>query len=146
MSNLDITIEKLLRINQHIKELRELKPSSYLEYVKDLKTKYAIERIMQLIVDLALDINNIILSYLGRPPSPDYFSSFIELSEYGVLEPKFAEDIAPSSGLRNRLVHEYEKINDKIIYESIDKFIEVYSIYLKEINQFITKQERKSKS
>ncbi|MCM8901062.1 DUF86 domain-containing protein [Caldicoprobacter algeriensis] len=97
------------------------------------------ERLIQLIVDLALDINNILLSYMGKPPASDYFNSFIELAECGVLDSKFAADIAPSSGLRNRLVHEYDKINDKIVYESIDKIIDMYVLYMQAINKFINR-------
>lgn len=40
--------------------------STYQDYVKDLLPKYAVERLIHLIVDLALDINNIILSYLKK--------------------------------------------------------------------------------
>lgn len=131
MSKLDIVVEKMLKMHQHIKELKELKPSSYFDYIQDIKTKYAIERIIQLIVDLALDINNILLSYMSKPPASDYFNSFIELAECGVLDPKFAADIAPSAGLRNRLVHEYEKI--------IVKMIDMYAAYMQAINKFINK-------
>ena len=98
-------------------------------------SKYAVERLIQLIVDLALDINNIILAYLQKPPASDYFNSFIDLAECGVLPESLAVKIAPSTGLRDRLVHEYETINDRIVFESISETIEQYIIYMKEINK-----------
>jgi uncharacterized protein YutE (UPF0331/DUF86 family) len=46
----------------------------------------------------------------------------------------FAASIAPSTGLRNRLVHEYEEINDEIVFNSIGKVLDMYKNYLKLIS------------
>ncbi|AEF17935.1 protein of unknown function DUF86 [Thermoanaerobacterium xylanolyticum LX-11] len=129
--------EKLVRMLEHINELKQLSSCTYEEYVHDIKLKYAIERLLQLIVDLALDINNMILAYLKRPPASDYFNSFIDLSEIGILDVDFAVKIAPASGLRNRLVHQYEKIDDKIVYNSVKMTIEDFSKYVDIISRYI---------
>ena len=130
MGSIDIIIDKMIKMEQYIKELGTLKPNSFSEYISDMRTQYAIERVIQLIIDLALDINNIILSFMDRPPASDYFNSFIDVAECGVIDMDFAVGIAPSSGLRNRLVHEYEKINDEIVYSSIDQVIKMYTEYM----------------
>ncbi|MDK2917594.1 MAG: hypothetical protein PWQ37_327 [Candidatus Petromonas sp.] len=137
MVNLEVINEKLLKITTYINELKEIKPDTFEEYKKDIVKKYAIERLIQLIIDLALDINNIILSNMKKPPANDYFNSFIDLIELDILDHDFAYNIAPSTGLRNRLVHEYESINDKIVYESIDKVTVFYSKYVSVINRFV---------
>ncbi len=133
----EIIVEKLLKMKEYIHQLKVIRPASYEEYLQSLTTKYAVERLLQLIVDLALDINNIILSYKGKPAAADYFNSFIDLTDCNVLEPAFATQIAPSSGLRNRLVHEYEEINNQIVYNSIEKTIDMYVLYMKEIKKVI---------
>ena len=84
-----------------------------------------------------MDINNIIIKEKGDYPANDYYASFIKLVELGVLEEKFAYDIAPSTGLRNRLVHEYEEVDDKIVYENIDKLYDYYTDYLKAVNNYL---------
>ncbi|MFA6808488.1 MAG: DUF86 domain-containing protein [Eubacteriales bacterium] len=137
MPDIEVAVDKLLKMEQYVNQLDSIKPASMDEYKKDLKTKYAVERIIQMIVDLAVDVNNVLLSYCKKPPAADYFNSFIELSESGVLEKTFALKIAPSTGLRNRLVHEYEKINDEIVYNSFQEVIVMYNQYIKEINRFI---------
>ena len=48
-----------------------------------------------------------------------------------------AKQIAPSTELRNRLVHEYETINDQIVFESISETIGQYTLYMREINKYI---------
>jgi uncharacterized protein YutE (UPF0331/DUF86 family) len=141
MPGLELVTEKLIKMKDYLNQLKNFLPSTYQDYIKDLLPKYAVERLIQLIVDLSLDINNIILAYLKRPPASDYFNSFIDLAEYGVLEDSFATKIAPSTGLRNRLIHEYEAVNDRIVFESIDETIEQYTLYMKEINQYINLQK-----
>ncbi len=106
MFGFEIAVSKLLKLKEYIELLEKIKPASFEEYMADIKTKYTVERIVQLIVDIALDINNIVLAYLRKPPAPDYFNSFIDLGLYGVLDNVFTVSIAPSTGLRNRLVHE----------------------------------------
>lgn len=137
MENIDLINEKLLKLITYINELKEIKPVTFEEYSQDTIRRYAVERLIQLIIDLALDINNIILSSNKKPPANDYFNSFIDLIELNILEQDLAYDIAPSTGLRNRLVHEYEKINDNIVYESIDKVITFYAKYASVINKSV---------
>lgn len=134
---IDTVVEKLIKMKAYLEQLRSIRPESYSAYLKDNTTRYAVERLLQLIVDLALDINNILLSYNKKPPAPDYFNSFIELVECGVLEESFAAGIAPSTGLRNRLVHEYEAINNEVVYNCVEKVIEMYTLYIVEVNRFI---------
>lgn len=136
MPNRELITEKLIKMKEYLDQLQKFTPTSYEDYMKDLVSKYAVERLLQLIVDLALDINNIILSSLKKPPAADYFSSFIDLAECRALDEAFAYKIAPSTGLRNRLIHEYEEINDAIVFKSINQTIELYTLYIKEINRF----------
>jgi uncharacterized protein YutE (UPF0331/DUF86 family) len=139
MPGIEIAVDKLIKMQEYIEQLKKIKPDSYSEYKNNLVTKYAIERIIQLIIDLAIDINNILLAYLKKPPAADYFNSFIQLAECHLLDQSFALKIAPSTGMRNRLVHEYEKINDEIIYNNLNNVIEMYSKYVIEINKFVQK-------
>lgn len=137
MSGIETIIEKLIRMNGYINQLKKIKPHSYKNYLDDVTTRYAIERLMQLIVDLSLDINNILLAYNKKPSASDFFNSFIDIAQAGVLKEDFAVSIAPSTGLRNRLVHDYEAVNNEIVYNSIDKMITMYTAYMAEINRYI---------
>lgn len=141
MSEFNVVVSKLLKLKEYIEQLEKVKPKSYDEYTSDITIKYTVERIIQLIVDVALDLNNIVLAYMKKPPAADYFNSFIDLSVCGVLDNVFATSIAPSTGLRNRLVHEYEEINNEIVFNSIDRVIDMYKEYLVLISKFIKEHE-----
>jgi len=133
----EIIINKLIKMEKHISELEKFKPDTFKEYQNDQLKRYAIERLIQLIIDLALDINNMLIKKSDRYPAQDYYSSFLELIDLEILSKEFAKDIAPSTGIRNRLVHEYEEVDDKVVYQNLDKLIKYYLSYIKHINENI---------
>ncbi|TDX42309.1 uncharacterized protein YutE (UPF0331/DUF86 family) [Halanaerobium congolense] len=133
----EIIINKLIKMESYISELEKFKPKTFKDYKNDQLKRYAIERLIQLIIDLALDINNMLIKKADRYPAQDYYSSFLELIDLEILSEKFAKDIAPSTGIRNRLVHEYEKVDNRIVYQNLDKLIKYYLSYIQQINQNI---------
>ncbi len=74
---------------------------------------------------------------MNKGPARDYFNSLIDLAEHEVIARSFALEIAPSTGLRNILVHEYEKVDDSIVYHSIGKVLSCYRQYLKELSAYL---------
>ena len=47
----------------------------------------------------------------------------------GVIERKLARDLAPSA-LRNRLVHEYDRLNDAIILHAVSRALALFPNYV----------------
>jgi len=86
-----------------------------------------------------IDINYHIVTELGHPPPKDYFESFVELGRLGVLEPIFARTLAGASGLRNRIVHEYDEIDERKVYEGLQFALRDIPKYLQAINAFVKK-------
>lgn len=87
----------------------------------------------------AIDIDQHIIAEIGKGDEKvkGYEDTFYVLSEMGIYTESFANEIAPSAGLRNRLVHEYNDTKDKIIYESIKDIIKQYTNYCRYILNFI---------
>ncbi|MFH1564986.1 MAG: DUF86 domain-containing protein [bacterium] len=104
----------------------------------DLKL-YTTERLFQLIVDTAVDINTHIISELNMQVPEDYQSTFITLGENKILPMNFALKIAPSVGLRNLIIHKYGKVDLKRMIDDIKNEINDYLEYLKFINNFLKK-------
>lgn len=128
---------KLTKLIQYLNELDGIKNYSFNEYLKNYFIKRTTERLLQLIVEVATDINSYLLVEADNPPPKNYYESFILLSRNGILKEDFAEQIAPSTGLRNRLVHEYEAINDEIVYKSIPTALKMYREYIKTIEEYL---------
>lgn len=125
-----VICKKLKQLAFYYQELEQIAAGlTFDNYREQIIIKRAIERDIQLIVECATDINNMILKQLSKGPAKDYFNSFIELANNQVIEMDFALKLAPSIGLRKILVHEYEKIDDLIVFKSIANVLTFYRQY-----------------
>lgn len=131
--------QKLEKLYAYYKELEEYGCISREEYLQNTMQRRAIERVMQLMVEAATDINNMLLKMHDKTGAVDYFNSFVDIAEEGIIPLAFALQIAPSTGLRNIIVHEYEKIDDEIVYNSISSFLRYYGEYIKYINDYLNR-------
>ena len=139
MIDKDFVKSKIFLIKSYYEELEYILSFSDTEIKKDFIKLRAIERIIQLIVDEVIDINNHFIRY-GSFKIPESFqSSFLVLAENNILPESFAKKIAPVVGLRNRLVHRYEKIDLDLLLSLVRKNKEDFIEYVKYIFQFIEK-------
>ncbi|MCR4292597.1 MAG: DUF86 domain-containing protein [Candidatus Kuenenia sp.] len=126
----EIFIGKLNYLKNYYGELKSFDSLSFGEYSQDKIKRRAIERILQLIVEVACDINSFILSKSGTA-AESYYDSFVKMGETGILEKDVASQLARTTGLRNRIIHEYGEYKDEIVFKNIAIFIESYGRYMK---------------
>ncbi|MEK6729572.1 MAG: HepT-like ribonuclease domain-containing protein, partial [Planctomycetota bacterium] len=81
-------------------------------------------------VEVACDINSFILSKKGIV-AESYHDSFLKMGEAKIVENPVALKLANTTGLRNRIIHEYGEYKDEIVYKNVSIFIEFYGKYLK---------------
>lgn len=129
--------KKLSYIQAHHKELEDVLNYSDKEIKKDFLKLRALERILQLIVDEMIDTNNHIIRYANLQIPDDFQSGFLVLAENRILPEAFAGRIAPIVGLRNRLVHRYEKIDLDILLDSTRKNKAEIKEYVRHIFDFL---------
>ena len=75
----------------------------------------------------------------GRAVPQDYYGGFLALAELQILPEELARHLAPSAGLRNRLVHEYETVDDAKVLAAIQTILERYPRFVQAIETFLTK-------
>lgn len=137
MINKDIILRKLLKIKKYIQELKTFSNIAFEEYKTAFIKKRAVERLILLLVEVATDINSYVIVEIGKNPPTDYYDSFIKAIEIGLISKQLGEKLAPSAGLRNRLVHEYDEIKDDIVFNSINDAIKLYTTFIKEVNDYL---------
>lgn len=139
MSNIDteIVLVRLKLITKYYNTLEEFSSTSLDEFLNDFRQQLVVERLLQLMVQAAIDINDHILSKLNPGKSETNFDSFISLGKYGVITPELARKIAPSSGLRNRLVHEYDEIDPREVFKSISFALQQYPLYVRQVSSYL---------
>lgn len=136
--DVQVIIKKVKLINIDLQHLKKFKNISYKEYLKDDIRMAAIERILERITGRIIGINYHILKEEYELIPEDYYNSFVEIGKNKVVSTKLANEMANSAGLRNALAHEYEKIDNKMVYYSIKIALKKVPQYLKDILDFIS--------
>ena len=95
------------------------------------------ERLLQEVVEAAVDTNLQLLRAAGAPAPGDYYQSFLDVGRQGILPVALAETLAPAAGLRNRLVHESDVIDDAIVLDAVGRARRDFAVYVRAIEQYL---------
>lgn len=133
---------KIARIEAELHLLEKFKKLTFDEIAQNQVTHHTVERIIEIIVGAAIDINQHLIVALGKGELPfDFTKSFLIVSDLGIYPKDFGEQISKSVGLRNILVHEYEELDEKKFYASIKDCYRDYTKYCRYILEYLKKQE-----
>jgi len=135
MSRIDATLlqRKIKLLEEDLAKLKDYREISLEEYLGKQETQLVVERLLEKITGRLIDINYHILKEEYEVMPEDYYGSFIEIGKNKVVSEEFAKEIAKSVGLRNALAHEYEEINQKMVFESINVALTQVPKYLQSI-------------
>ncbi|MEW6001350.1 MAG: DUF86 domain-containing protein [Nitrospirota bacterium] len=136
----EIIRRKLAIIIENLKTLEPIMNINREEYIEDVYKRKATERLLQELIEAAIDINTHIIVQTGNIAPDDYYESFIKLGELKIISAGLAEKLAPSAGLRNRLVHEYDLIEHSMVLDSVRMAESLYPKYVKEIDDYISSE------
>lgn len=136
---------KIKLLQEDLHELEKYVRFSYAEFARETMYQLAIERLLEQLVTRAIDINQHLIARLGKGTERvrTYEDGFLVLAELGVYSPDFARSIAPSAGLRNKLVHEYDEIDERLVYESMKDALRDYPKYCDHILSLLDRVEEK---
>jgi uncharacterized protein YutE (UPF0331/DUF86 family) len=141
MSPIDAAIirRKLGRVVAALDGLRPLAGLSLDEYRTRFYERKAAERLLQEAIEAALDINAHVIAELAADVPEESHQGFLRMAEVGVLTVDLARALAPSAGLRNRIVHEYDAIDDAKVLAAIGTLLSLYPRYVQAIEAHLTK-------
>lgn len=110
---------------------------TYKTYRESPPIRHIMKKEIRQIVESATEINNLILAGIKPGAERDYFNSFIELAENGIIDKSYALLIASSTGIRNLLAHRYDQANDDEIYRAVPDMINSYERYFEQISAYL---------
>lgn len=138
----DFVQRKLHLIADDLGHLGEFRDLTHDQLVDDPIRLAAAERILERIILRAIDINeHLIVAHAtgdeDRTTRLTYRETFERLADYDILDREFADAIAPSAGLRNILVHEYNDVDHRILHGAISTALEQYQRYVEAVRGFV---------
>jgi uncharacterized protein YutE (UPF0331/DUF86 family) len=142
MLDQDLIKRKSALIQEELLHLTEFESLTLEETARDYRTQAIVERLLERIITRAIDINQHIIAERGThlPFPRKYRETFLRLADLDVYSKKFGEQIAPSAGFRNALVHDYNNIDKEILRKSIGEAIREFNLYTTYVLDFVAKQ------
>lgn len=133
----DLVIRKITLITGDLTALAPIARKNLDEYLANATDEVLAERYLERIIGRMIDINYHLITEAGHPPPRDYYESFTQLAKLRILPPAFASQIAACAGLRNRIVHEYDEIDPRRVYEGLQAAVRDIPEYLRHVHQHL---------
>jgi len=103
----------------------------------DKKSRLAVYKAAQEAVEAACDLVAMFLRDSGVPPKDDY-TNFQKWGE--MVDKNISECLKVANGLRNRLVHRYNGLDDRIALNSIEEIIPCLQEFVKVMKSWLRKK------
>ena len=127
----DNTIQKISILQDYLNKVISYTNLSTEELSNNFEKLSTLERLFILMVDEAFDINSALAYQLGNKIPDSNKSTFYEIANLNIITQEFADKISLSAKTRNNLVHDYEKVQKRVLIENMKGFVELYKEYVK---------------
>lgn len=133
-------ISKLQCLDEYIDYLKELQKVNKKSFLNDYHFFGLAEHYLHLSIEALLDVSKLIVIGFGLPRPEEQRDIMRVLHEKKVISEKLYSRLSGITGFRNILVHEYEKIDKEIIYVSLQKNIDQFVQFKKDIMRFLRRK------
>ena len=112
--------------------------NNFYVYQENVRLKKAIERSLQIAIEICFDISQRIISENGLRFAKTYRETFQVLQEEGILSQKLGKILQEMASFRNLIVHDYAKIDDEQVYGNLKKHLGDFEAFAAAIVQYLT--------
>lgn len=140
MVRTEIVRRKLAHLDRYLGELEAHRGLALGEYVAPGGPRRTVERLIQLIVETAADINVHVVTELEGQPPTDHRGSFSAAARLGLIPADLAQRLAPSAGLRKALVHDYADIDEARVHAAIPLVLDGFRGYARAVQAWLDRQ------
>lgn len=130
-------VAKLGRLDEYLRYLSEIQEVNKKSFVNDYHFYGLAERYFQLAIEILLDVGKLIIVSKNLRRPEDNQDIFSVLREQKLISEKLTERLIGIANFRNILVHDYEKIDREIIYLKLQRNLDDFRDFKKEILKFL---------
>ncbi len=128
---------RLRTMRETLDELASLRGVDAARLEAEPLTRAAAERLIQVVVDLAVDINaHVAVVATGAAPQTGR-DSFFAAATSGAMTEDLAAALAPAAGLRNVLVLRYTDIRTDLVAAAIDTVLDGFAEYVRQVATYL---------
>ena len=139
-------IESLFKeLDTYLKEVKQLSLLSEVEYLTNVRNIYSGRYLLQISIETCINIGNHIISREALGIPKDYADTFRILQSNNIISTSLLERLILMTRFRNRIVHLYWDIDDKLVLEIIKNNYGDFINYRTEILEHLKKNQSKDR-
>ena len=139
--NKRIVTNRISKLREYLKVLRELQKASFEEFSSNPRIRYSTERCLHLAIECAINIGNHIISALQLRKPEEYHDIALILEENGVIPSGFAEEFVKMIRFRNILVHDYVGLDISRVYTFLQERLADFELFIECITKFLKSRQ-----
>ena len=132
-----VILAKLRMMRRLLDELERLGRVDVERFAEEFAVQLVVERIISQLVDLASSINAHVVAVETAEPPANVRQSFTAASAVGLIGHDLADQLAPSAGLRNVLVHAYVDLDVTRLADAAPLATEQYGEYVRQVARWV---------
>ncbi len=140
MVNPEVIHSLLSNLRRYLERLRLLAAASPEEFLADFTKVESAKYLLQVSIGCCLDIAQHIVADEGYGTPSSYYETFVLLSEHGVLPSDFLPVLRNMVSFRNRLVHLYWEVDDRVVYQILQENLGDFEKYIGYIVNFMQRE------
>jgi len=133
MQNNDVVKRLIANIEGYVNDLKNAKDITYDKFISDIRSQRFIERTLHIAIESCLDVVHHIISENGFRQPTSYSDAFAVLAENGIIAAQSLTEYQPMAQFRNKIVHNYDKIDPEQIYGIFKKRLGTFDRFRNEI-------------
>lgn len=133
MIDQNVILDKISRIENHLKRVRNKREISFERFLEDIDVQDIMLFNLQIAIQDCIDIASHIISDEGLGVAGSTSEIFYILQKNNYIDAKLTEKIISAVGFRNIVAHEYGNLDLKMVYEIAHKDIDDIELFIKTI-------------
>lgn len=127
---------RLSKLEDYFKILQGLRKYSRDQFLRSDLIRGSAERYLHLAIECCLDIGSHVIAERGLRRPEDYKDVFLILGEAKIIPSRFARELVPMVGFRNRLVHDYLRLDAGEIYHILQTRLKDFRRFARAFERF----------
>ena len=137
-----LILRKLAELEEYLGQIREFSSVSTEDYSGDWKTRRIVERTLQLMIELCIDIAGHIISDRRLRVPVSYADTFKSLAEDGLITPQRSDVMEKMAKFRNIVVHQYENVDTEIVIMILREHLNDFLVFRDAVLQMFNDAKR----
>jgi uncharacterized protein YutE (UPF0331/DUF86 family) len=124
-----LVLRKLAELEEYVGQIREFSSLTKEAYSGDWKSQRIVERTLQIMIELTVDISSHLISDKKLRVPSGYADTFKVLFDSGLIDPPLFQTMEKMAKFRNIVVHHYDKIDESIVVTILQEHLDDFLLF-----------------